>query len=68
MVIPGESIALKFIPSKSELFLAIPEPFSEPFRVISKQSEKRFISRVTSWLLTFYYYIYFSSFLIGEET
>ena len=31
---PDESIALKFIPSESELFWAIPKSVSEPFRVI----------------------------------
>ena len=36
---PGESIGLKFIPSKSDLFGAIPES-------ISKQSDKHFVSRL----------------------
>ena len=46
LTFPGESIGLKFIPSKSELFRAIPESVSEPFRVIPNQSEKRFVSRL----------------------
>ena len=32
--IPSEIIDLKIIPKKSELFRAIPEPVSEPFRFI----------------------------------
>ena len=46
MTIPGETIELKIIPSKSELFRAIPEIVSEPFRVTPNQFEKRFISRL----------------------
>ena len=42
----GESIGFKFIPNESELFRAIPESVSEPFRVIRNQSEKRFLSRL----------------------
>ena len=44
--LPGESIRLKFIPSESELFRAILESVSEPFRVIWNQSEKCFASRL----------------------
>ena len=36
---PGKSIGLKFIPTESELFRAIPESVSEPFRKIPNQSE-----------------------------
>ena len=48
---PGENIGFKFIPSESELFRDIPESVSEPFRVITNQSKKRFVSRVmkNSW-------------------
>ena len=44
---PGESIGLKFIPSQSELFQFISISVSKPMRVISNQSEKRFVSRLT---------------------
>ena len=43
---PGERIGLKFIPSESELFRAIPKSVSEPFRVIRNKSEKRFVSHI----------------------
>ena len=43
---PGESIGLKFIPSESELFRAIPESVFEPFPVIPNESGKRFKPRL----------------------
>ena len=43
---PGESTGLKFIPSQSELFRFIPISVSEPMRIIPKQSDKRFVSRL----------------------
>ena len=45
-MLPGESIELKLIPSESDLFRAIPESVSKPFRVIPNQFEKRFVSRL----------------------
>ena len=41
--IPRESIGLEFIPSQSELFRFIPISVSEPMRIITNQSEKRFV-------------------------
>ena len=43
---PGESSVLKFNPSETELFQAIPKSVSEPFRIIPNQSEKCFVSRL----------------------
>ena len=43
---PGESVRLKFISSQLELFRFIPISVSEPMRIIPKQSEKRFVSRL----------------------
>ena len=46
-IFPRNIIGLKFIPNESDLFRAIPEFFSKPFRVIPNQSEKHFVSRLT---------------------
>ena len=43
---PGESIGYEFIPNQSELIRFIPICVSESMRIIPKQSEKSFISRL----------------------
>ena len=40
---PCESIGLKFIPRRTEIFRFIPISVSEPMRILPNQSEKRFI-------------------------